>query len=93
MIGPCARSDWSKTHVLLEFLFYANVINSCLFGISFPIVSDTSLSFFVDAGHHAPQITAGHDDQRLQGTIKKYPAETMGNEIRIDAEKNDGGIK
>ena len=36
-------------------LFYAVAFNSCLFGVLFPIVSITSLSFFADAGHHAPR--------------------------------------
>ena len=45
-----------SAHGPSRFLFYANVINSCLFGISFPIVSDTSSSFFADAGHRAPQM-------------------------------------
>ena len=45
-----------SAHGPSRFLFYANVINSCSFGISFPIVSDTSLSFFADAGHHAPRM-------------------------------------
>ena len=49
----CLLFDDSYRH----FLFYADVLfNSCLFGVLFPVILVTSLSFFADAGRHAPRM-------------------------------------
>ena len=49
--------DDSCRHIVHQsLLFSADVINSCLFGVLFPILSVASLPFFADAGHQAPQM-------------------------------------
>ena len=45
-----------SAHSSSKFIFSADVINSCLFGVLFPILSVTPLPFFADAGHQAPQM-------------------------------------
>ena len=45
-----------SAHGPSKFIFYGDVINSCLLSVLFPLVSVTSLPFFADAGHHAPQM-------------------------------------
>ena len=45
-----------SAHGPSKFIFSADVIYSCLFGVLFPIVSVTSLPFFADAGYQAPQM-------------------------------------
>ena len=40
-----------------NLLFYTDVLfNSCLFGVLFPVISVTSLSFFADASRHATRM-------------------------------------
>ena len=51
-----------SVHGLSRFLFYADLIR--VVGVLFPIASVTPLSFFADAGHHAPQM------QESDGGIK-----------------------